>query len=126
MIRTIFLRHQLNIYLPRDNIERIQGTYVNISRIPHVVNFISSQNVISDYKLAMETVIPDRIYTRDSMFDEAVNLVSKKQFCTLAMLQKRLVVGYIRACNILMDMEKAGIVGTETNTGKRPVLLRKL
>ncbi len=126
MIRTIFLRHQLNIYLPRDNIERIQGAYVNISRIPHVVNFISSQNVISDYKLAMETVIPDRIYTRDSMFDEAVNLVSKKQFCTLAMLQKGLVVGYIRACNILMDMEKAGIVGTETNTGKRPVLLRKL
>lgn len=99
---------------------------MNISRIPHVVNFISSQNVISDYKLAMETVIPDRIYTRDSMFDEAVNLVSKKQFCTLAMLQKGLVVGYIRACNILMDMEKAGIVGAETNTGKRPVLLRKL
>ena len=90
------------------------------------MNFISSQNVISDYKLAMETVIPDRIYTRDSMFDEAVNLVSKKQFCTLAMLQKGLVVGYIRACNILMDMEKAGIVATETNTGKRPVLLRKL
>ena len=113
------------LYLSRGNIERIQGGYVNISKISQVVNFISSQNVISDYKLALETVVPDRNYTRDSMFDEAVKLVSPKQFCTPATLQKGLVVGYNRACNILIEMEEAGIVGAETNTGKRTVLLKK-
>lgn len=93
--------------------------------ILRIVNFISSKNMIYNYKLTQETVIPNRIYERDPIFDEAVKLISKKHFCTPAMLQKGFAVGYHRSCNILMQMEVMGVVGTETNTGKRPVLLKK-
>ena len=106
--------------------ERVQGAYVDDFEILRIVNFISSKNMIYNYKLTQETVIPNRIYERDPIFDEAVKLISKKHFCTPAMLQKGLAVGYCRACRILMQMEDTGIVGAATNTGRRPVLTEKL
>lgn len=80
----------------------------------------------NDYKLTLKPTMPNETDKRDPIFDEAVKLISKKHFCTPAMLQKGLAVGYCRACRILMQMEDTGIVGAATNTGRRPVLTEKL
>ena len=42
-----------------------------------------------------------------------------------ACLQNRLAVGYQRACQILEQMESDGIVGPESKTGERKVLMEK-
>lgn len=72
-----------------------------------------------------DAAMSDSICEREPMFDEAVNLISNEHVCTPAMLQEGLAVGYHRACNILAQMEDAGFVGAETNTGKKLVLLKK-
>ena len=100
--------------------ERVQGAYVDVFEIIRVVNSILSKKCDYNYKLILKA----RTYKRDPMFDEAVKLISKRHFCTPATLQKGLAVGYYRACRILVQMEDAGIVGTVTNTGRRPVLTK--
>lgn len=59
---------------------------------------------------------------RDELFDEAVEIISKQKSCSPAILQRRLAVGYMRACRILEQMKEAGIVGPENGAGKREAL----
>lgn len=58
----------------------------------------------------------------DELFDEAVGIISKQKTCSPAILQRRLAVGYMRACRILEQMEDNGIVGPEYGMGIREVL----
>ena len=75
----------------------------------------------------MEKVYQEQKIKRDSLFEEAVGIISKQKTCKPAILQNRLAVavGYQRACQILEQMESDGIVGPESKTGERKVLMKK-
>ena len=62
---------------------------------------------------------------RDELYDEAVGIISEQKDCSPAILQRRLAVGYMRACRILKQMENDGIVGPEYGMGKRTVLINE-
>lgn len=74
----------------------------------------------------MEKVYQEQKIKRDSLFEEAVGIISKQKTCKPAILQNRLAVGYQRACQILEQMESDGIVGPESKTGEREVLMKKI
>ena len=99
------------LYKSGQSVERLHGAFISNHEISRIVDYVSSAGIHSRYELAPGDAMPaKRMAKRDPMFDEAAKLVAKKQSCTPAILQKGLAVGYNRACNIIEQLEDAGIV----------------
>ena len=60
---------------------------------------------------------------RDPLFDEAFRLVVLHQQGSVSMVQRRLRVGYARAGRLIDELERAGVVGPNTGSKAREVLL---
>lgn len=58
------------------------------------------------------------------MFKEAAELVVRKRTGAVAILQKQLGVGFIRAGHIMAQLESAGIVGPKDGIRARQVLVK--
>ena len=61
--------------------------------------------------------------SRDTLFDEAFRLVVLHQQGSVSMIQRRLRVGYARAGRLIDELERAGVVGPNTGSKAREVLL---
>ena len=59
-----------------------------------------------------------------SLFDQAVDLVSREGKASTSFLQRHLNIGYNRAAKLIEQMEKDGIVTAANHVGKREVLAR--
>jgi len=59
-----------------------------------------------------------------SLFDQAVDVVSREGKASTSFLQRHLNIGYNRAAKLIEQMEKEGIVGPANHVGKREVLTR--
>lgn len=60
---------------------------------------------------------------RDALFDEAYRLVVLHQQGSVSMIQRRLRVGYARAGRLIDELEMAGVVGPNTGSKAREVLI---
>jgi DNA segregation ATPase FtsK/SpoIIIE, S-DNA-T family len=60
-----------------------------------------------------------------SLFDQAVDLVSREGKASTSFIQRHLNIGYNRAAKLIEQMEKEGIVGPANHVGKREVLTRR-
>lgn len=60
---------------------------------------------------------------RDELFEAAAKILVEAKMGSRSLLQRRLKIGYSRACRIMEQMEKAGIVGEETSTAAPRKLL---
>lgn len=58
---------------------------------------------------------------KDTLFDEAAELVVQCQKASSAFLQLKFKLGYSRANRIIQQLEAAGIVGAQTGTIARMV-----
>ncbi|MBN2047974.1 MAG: hypothetical protein JW750_09040, partial [Anaerolineaceae bacterium] len=62
--------------------------------------------------------------SRDSMLDEAIEVVRKTGRASASMLQRRLRVGYPRAASIIDQLEEIGVIGPAMSGGRdREVLI---
>ena len=59
----------------------------------------------------------------DSMYDEAVVVVSDAGQASISLVQRRLRIGYNRAARIVEQMEAQGIVGPADGAKARQVLV---
>lgn len=60
-----------------------------------------------------------------SLFDQAVDLVTREGKASTSFIQRHLSIGYNRAAKIIEQMEKEGIVSAANHVGKREVLTRR-
>ncbi|NIE80304.1 DNA translocase FtsK [Asaia sp. As-1742] len=60
-----------------------------------------------------------------SLFDQAVDLVTREGKASTSFIQRHLSIGYNRAAKIIEQMEKEGIVSAANHVGKREVLARR-
>ncbi len=60
---------------------------------------------------------------RDSMFDDAVQLVAKHDMASASLLQRNLSFGYARAARVLDQLEEAGVIGPAEGSKPREVLI---
>ncbi|MCF7801923.1 MAG: DNA translocase FtsK [Candidatus Marinimicrobia bacterium] len=68
-------------------------------------------------------VLGDEVGDRDDLFDEAYRLVVTHQQGSVSLLQRRLKIGYARAGRLIDQLELAGVVGPNTGSKAREVLV---
>jgi S-DNA-T family DNA segregation ATPase FtsK/SpoIIIE len=58
----------------------------------------------------------------DTLYDEAVDFVTKGKRVSISSVQRKFRIGYNRAARIVEDMENQGVVSTPGHNGAREVL----
>jgi S-DNA-T family DNA segregation ATPase FtsK/SpoIIIE len=61
-----------------------------------------------------------------SLFDQAVDVVSREGKASTSFIQRHLNIGYNRAAKLIEQMEKEGVVSPANHVGKREVLTRRV
>jgi S-DNA-T family DNA segregation ATPase FtsK/SpoIIIE len=62
----------------------------------------------------------------DAKYDEAVRVVAETRKCSVSWLQRKLGIGYNRAAKIVETMEARGVVGPQSGSKEREVLISAL
>lgn len=58
----------------------------------------------------------------DSLYDEAVKIVTETQRASISLVQRKLKIGYNRSARLLEQMEQEGVVSAMQQNGTREVL----
>lgn len=106
---------------------RVQGAFLSDHEVEEVVTYVISQQK-AQYN---EEMIPDELpetstgEVEDSLYGEAVTLITEMQTASVSMLQRRFRIGYTRAARLIDEMEARGIVGPYEGSKPRNVLVSK-
>lgn len=124
------------LYIPPELAKpvRIQGCYVSDKEINALINFWKSQktaeynnDVISQPVNTPNSTSKNLVSVggeeRDTMFDEAVKVITETGVASSSFLQRRLKLGYARAARVLDQLETAGIVGPGKGAKPRDILV---
>jgi len=109
---------------------RLHNAFVTLEEIEDVLDHVEEQprpeeellpGVVDDQDPTIAGSSADG--ERDSLFDEAYRLVVLHQQGSVSMIQRRLRVGYARAGRLIDELERAGVVGPNTGSKAREVLI---
>lgn len=117
--------------------KRIQCTYASMKEINRITDFIAGQEVPDGPSYLLP--LPDSrdiadadgiegtdINDFDPMFKEAAELVVRKRTGSVAILQRQLGAGFIRAGRIMAQLESVGIVGPKDGTKAQQVIIKDI
>jgi DNA segregation ATPase FtsK/SpoIIIE, S-DNA-T family len=119
------------LYMSGSRLIRLQGPFISVDEVDHVVNFIADQRGSGPYILP-DIEVPvqaggDASFgssdDSDDLFDEAARIIVRSQQGSVSLLQRKLSVGYTRAARIVDQLEEAGIVGPFEGSKARQVLV---
>lgn len=107
---------------------RLQNAFISTEETEQVVDYISRQQRFPPKHLPIDQVKNDSPGgisdgDRDSLFNEAVNLVVNFQQGSASFLQRKLRIGYSRAARLIDQLEDAGIVGPFDGSKARDILI---
>ncbi len=110
-------------------ITRVHGPFVDDKEVDKAVAFLKQQGkpyyiedvTASDEEEGAEGAEPGE---NDSLYDQAVDIVSREGKASTSFIQRHLKIGYNRAASIIEQMEKSGVVSPANHVGKREVLVR--
>ncbi|MDO8529050.1 MAG: DNA translocase FtsK 4TM domain-containing protein [bacterium] len=120
-----------------EGIKRLQGVFVSESEVKRVVKFIKNQRLESgnEEEIGEEITAKSNINEKidfdsgvsgdqdDSLYEEALKVVSEAGKASASLLQRRLRVGYSRAARILDVLEEKGIIGPPDGAKPREVYI---
>ena len=113
---------------------RLQCAFVDTPEVEKICEFIGSQRGYPDAYLLPEYVdengegnVSDMdISERDSLFNQAAEIVVSTQQGSTSLIQRKLKLGYNRAGRIVDQLEAAGILGKFEGSKAREVLIKDM
>ena len=108
---------------------RVHGAYVADEEVHRVVaawrtvgqpEFL--QGITEDLDASAGGVDGQASGEQDSLYDEAVRIVTETRRASISLVQRRLRIGYNRAARMMEEMEASGVVSSMDNGGTREVL----
>ncbi len=107
------------------NLIRAQGTYVSDNDINSVIAHICEQ-APTDYQIENFRDAPGMgaqdASERDTLYEDALSLVTSTGVASTTFLQRKLKVGYARAASIMDQLEQNSIIGPQEGAKPRRVL----
>ncbi len=110
--------------------KRVQGAYISEEELKRVVDYWKSDTAPEYNPLVTEkpvsgsaSIFGGKDEERDSMYEEAKQVVLESGKASTSFLQRRLKLGYGRAARIIDELEKDGIVGPADGAKPREILL---
>ncbi len=112
-------------------LQRIHGAFVSDAEVIGLVEHLKSQGEPEYKEEVFEVADGDQddeggSDETDVKYDEAADLVIRKEQCSVSMVQRYLRVGYNRASRIVEQMEREGLVTPPGSGGVRKVLAKSL
>ena len=113
------------LYTQGNDMTRIQCAFVDTPEVERISKFISSQQGYPTAHLLPEYVEegsgkqPNADLSKlDPLFEESARLIVTHQQGSTSLIQRRFEIGYNRAGRIMDQLELAGIVGPQIQSGK--------
>jgi S-DNA-T family DNA segregation ATPase FtsK/SpoIIIE len=114
-------------------ISRVHGPFVSDAEVEEIVAFLRAQGEPSYVEEVTETEDDDEgggaagflggnTDGEASLYDKAVDLVTREGKASTSFIQRHLGIGNNRAAKLIEQMEKEGVVGPANHVGKREVL----
>ncbi len=130
------------LYCPRGSVKpmRVQGNFVSDREIEDIIGFIKSQYEASYDEEIIEHIEREREIVdsksdedlqsqsssaKDEVYIKAVELVLESGQASVAMLQRKLKIGYQKAARIIDEMEENRVIGPYEGTKPRQVLITR-
>jgi DNA segregation ATPase FtsK/SpoIIIE, S-DNA-T family len=109
-------------------IMRAQGTYASDEEITRAVEHLECDQPcfateLIQLKTSGEGTGMDKLWARDDLYEQAVEIVVREGRGSVSLLQRSLGIGYGRAARLVDFMAEDGIVGVYNGSNAREVLL---
>ncbi|SFV78763.1 Cell division protein FtsK [hydrothermal vent metagenome] len=116
------------------HLTRVHGAFVDDEEINRVVSFLRKNSetnyldgILNAHSESGDTHegVGNAAGTTgelDTLYDEAVQIVTSSRRASISSLQRRMRIGYNRAARIIEDMEASGVVSSMNSAGNRQVL----
>ena len=130
---------RVDMYVFDGNVTCITSTRLSDAEVAAVVEFLSKNNQSQTYDSAIEARLASMDNGaagqnadnngggsgsgRDEYFVEAGRFVIEKQKATIGMLQRVFKIGFNRAARIMDQLAEVGVVGEESGTKAREILM---
>ena len=121
------------IFRNGSTIVRAQCAFMDSTEVDNIVDFIAQQQGYSFPFPLPEGVEEDEegsdwfdvdMAHLDPMFEDIAHMVVAEQIASTSMIQRKFSIGYNRAGRLLVQLEKAGIVGPAKGSRTRDVLCK--
>jgi S-DNA-T family DNA segregation ATPase FtsK/SpoIIIE len=128
------LGHGDMLYLPPGTSvpTRVHGAFVDDHEVHRVVKQLKSMGEpdyieeilsgpahIADDGMVIDLAAAEEM---DTLYDEAVRIVTETRKASISYVQRRLKIGYNRSARMIEEMERSGVVGPLESNGSREVL----
>jgi S-DNA-T family DNA segregation ATPase FtsK/SpoIIIE len=112
-------------------IQRVHGPFVSDSEVEGLVSFLKKQgqpvyiDAVTEDSDPIEMGSMEVDTSGDSLYDQAVAIVTRDNRASTSYVQRRLQIGYNRAASLIEKMEEEGVISQPNHAGKREVLAGK-
>ncbi|GGI41852.1 DNA translocase FtsK [Mammaliicoccus stepanovicii] len=115
------------LFLSRDSSKptRIQGAFLSDNEVEQVVQHVIGEQT-ANYIKEMEPDEPtesSEMESEDELYKEAYLFVVEEQKASASLLQRRFRIGYNRASRLMDDLEGNGVIGPQSGSKPRQVLV---
>ncbi|WP_239775881.1 DNA translocase FtsK [Mammaliicoccus sp. K-M42] len=115
------------LFLSRDSSKptRIQGAFLSDGEVETVVQHVVGEQT-ANYVKEMEPDEPteaSEMESEDALYKEAYLFVVEEQKASASLLQRRFRIGYNRASRLMDDLENNGVIGPQSGSKPRQVLI---
>jgi DNA segregation ATPase FtsK/SpoIIIE, S-DNA-T family len=123
------------LFLPpgSSHLMRAQGAYISDEEINRIVQFICNQAPPNYLIPSFDNMRKEDLgiggdeesVNRDSLFEQAKQLVIETNTASTTFLQRKLKIGYARAASLVDELESLGVIGPQEGAKPRRVLLNR-